>query len=286
MAAKYPDDDMDLQDQIRPEDSASYLTGHGSMTSSIVRTVKARRAAAARKLLAIKEESALAEMESRMKQNRLDDELEMEKRKRQLEFEIEEKKRLIEEEKRKQMKAEQCEMSLNAEWKRLEAEKELLEAEEEESIVSLARSKVSQMSRSRTSVTIRRPTMTPMASTPIPDRHQSSLLQEVTPLKGIFSQDSITGTRIDGMGSAISNPPSYATHDPFNESASKNHSIYDTTSERSLNLSFAEQPRQESKTMTGDDEDQENAEQLEQEINTLPRTACAEAAARAARAAE
>ena len=73
MAAKYPDDDMDLQDQIRPEDSASNLTGHGSMTSSIVRTVKARRAAAAKKLLAIKEESALAEMESRMKQTRLDD---------------------------------------------------------------------------------------------------------------------------------------------------------------------------------------------------------------------
>ena len=125
-----------------------------------------------------------------------------------------------------------------------------------------------------------------MASTPIPDRHQSSLLQEVTPLKGIFSQDSITGPRIEGRESAISNPPSYATHDPFNESASKNPSIYDTTSERSLNLSFAEQPRQESKTMTGDDEDQENAEQLEQEINTSPRTARAEAAARAARAAE
>ena len=169
MAAKYPDDDMDLQDQIRPEDSASNLTGHGSMTSSIVRTVKARRAAAARKLLAIKEESALTEMETRMKQKRLDDEFRLEKQKRQLELEekkleMEEKKRLIEEEeKRKLMEAERCEVSLYAERRRLEAKKELLEAEEEESIVSLARSKVGRTSRSRTSVTIRRPTMTTMA---------------------------------------------------------------------------------------------------------------------------
>ena len=104
--------------------------------------------------------------------------------------------------------------------------------------------------------------MTPMASTPIPDRHQSSLLQEVTPLKGILSQDSITRTRTEGRGLAILNPPSYATHDPFNDSASKSTLIYDTTSERSLNLSLAEQPRQESKTMTGEYKDLENTEQV------------------------
>ena len=62
--AKPPDDDMDMntdnQDRIRPEDSVRNLSGRGSITSSIVRSVKEKRTAAAKKLLALMEESALA----------------------------------------------------------------------------------------------------------------------------------------------------------------------------------------------------------------------------------
>ena len=69
--AKPPDDymdmDTDLQDRIRPEDSVSNLSRRGSITSSIVWSVKERRTAAAKKLFALREESALAEIEAKMK---------------------------------------------------------------------------------------------------------------------------------------------------------------------------------------------------------------------------
>ena len=175
--------DRDLQDQIRPENRVSNISGRGSFTSCRVKSVKERRTAAAKKLLALREERALAEVKAKMKRKRMNDQLEFEQRKRQLEMEerkrkleleqeekkrhleMEEKKQMIEEEKlRRQLEDEQLEMSLNAERRRLEAEKELLEAEEEDSIVSLARSKVSCKSRPRTSISIRRPALTSMSS--------------------------------------------------------------------------------------------------------------------------
>ena len=305
--AKPPDDDMDidtdLQDRIRPEDSVSNLSRRGSITSSIVRSVKERRTAAAKKLLALREESALAEVEAKMKRKRINDQLEFEQRKRQLELEerkrqleleemkrqleMEEKKRMIEEEKvRRQLEDEQLEMSLNAERRRLEAEKELLEAEEEESIVSLARSKVSCKSRSRTSVSIRRPTLTSITSTSTTYRHPSSSLQEVTPYKETYDQEYETKSCNKGMKSTISNPPSYASYDQFDERTSKKHSIIDTMSERSHNISFVEQPRQVFKTMTGNDQDSTSEERAAQEIDLSTLVSRAEAAARAAHAAE
>ena len=86
--AKPPDDDMDMdfEDRIRPEDSVSNLSGRGSITSSIVRSVKERRTAAAKKLLALRKENALAEVEAKMKRKRMNDELKFEQRKRQLEL--------------------------------------------------------------------------------------------------------------------------------------------------------------------------------------------------------
>ena len=70
MAAKYPDEletEKDSIDDIKPEDSISNVTGPtSSVTSSIARRVKARRAIAAAKLQAIEEEAALAEMERKL----------------------------------------------------------------------------------------------------------------------------------------------------------------------------------------------------------------------------
>ena len=68
----------------------------------------------------------------------------------------------------------------------------------------------------------------------------------------------------------------------MNKSASKNPSIFDTKSERSLNLSFAEQPRQAYKTMTRDNEDSENKGQSAQERNLSTVAALAAQAAKLA----
>ena len=88
------------------------------------------------------------------------------------------------------------------------------------------------------------------------------------------------------MESTISNLPSYTKNDQFYERTSKKHSIIDTMSERSHNISFVEQPRQVFKTMTGNDQDSTSEAQTAQEINTSTMTARAEAAARAAHAAQ
>ena len=84
--AKPPDDDlsmdMDFKDRIRPEDSVSNLSGRGLIISSIVRSVKKRKTATAKKLLALREESTLAEVVAKMKRKRINDQLEFEQRKR------------------------------------------------------------------------------------------------------------------------------------------------------------------------------------------------------------
>ena len=99
---------MDLQDQIRPENRVSNIPGRGSFTSCIVKSVKERRTAAAKKLLALRKEITHAEVEAKMKQKRFNDQLEFEKRKRELEleetklrFEFEERKRQLELEEKK-----------------------------------------------------------------------------------------------------------------------------------------------------------------------------------------
>ena len=98
---------MDLQDQIRPENRVSNISGRGSFTSCIVKSE--RRSAAAKKLLALRKESTHAEIEAKMKQKRFNDKLEFEQRKRELEleetklhFEFEERKRQLELEEKKQ----------------------------------------------------------------------------------------------------------------------------------------------------------------------------------------
>ena len=118
--------DMDLQDRIGPEDSVTNLSGRGSITFSIDRSVKEIRTALEKTLLTLREQSALAEVEAKMKRKRINKQLEFEQRKRQLELEerkrqleleemkrqleMEEKKRMIEEEKvRRQLEDEQLE---------------------------------------------------------------------------------------------------------------------------------------------------------------------------------
>ena len=186
-----------------------------SVTSSIARRVKARRAIAAAKLQAIEEEAALAEMERKLNLTTVEEELKIQKRKREVEMrataaaaaaaaaaaiaaaEIED------EEKLKKLEAEQKRASFEAEKKRLEAQRALIEAEEEESMVSLSLSRTSR--RSRTSITVKRPT----ASTPARTLHPTSFLQGVTPLRGIFSGES------KRSNTTLSLPPSYATRDPI-----------------------------------------------------------------------
>ena len=90
MAAKYPDEletEKDSIDDIKPEDSISNVTGPtSSVTSSIARRVKARRAIAAAKLQAIEEEAALAEMERKLNLTSVEEELKIQKRKREVEM--------------------------------------------------------------------------------------------------------------------------------------------------------------------------------------------------------
>ena len=90
MAAKYPDEletENDSIDDIKPEDSINNVTGPtSSVTSSIARRVKARRAIAAAKLQAIEEEAALAEMERKLNLTSVEEELKIQKRKREVEM--------------------------------------------------------------------------------------------------------------------------------------------------------------------------------------------------------
>ena len=124
MAAKYPDEletEKDSIDDIKPEDSISNVTGPtSSVTSSIARRVKARRAIAAAKLQAIEEEADLAEMERKLNLTSVEEELKIQKRKREVEMraaaataaaEIED------EEKLKKLEAEQKRASFEAEKK-------------------------------------------------------------------------------------------------------------------------------------------------------------------------
>ena len=107
MAAKYPDEletENDSTDDIKPEDSISNVTRPtSSVTSSIARRVKARRAIAAAKLQAIEEEDALAEMERKLNLTSVEEELKIQKRKREVEMHAAE---IEEEEKLKKLEAE------------------------------------------------------------------------------------------------------------------------------------------------------------------------------------
>ena len=97
-----------------------------SVTSSIARRVKERRAIAAAKLEAIEEEAALAEMERKLNTTEAEEEIRIQKQNREIE----------DEEKLKRLEAKQKRASFEAEKKRLEAQRALIEAGEEISLAS------------------------------------------------------------------------------------------------------------------------------------------------------
>ena len=121
---------------------------------------------------------------------------------------------------------------------------------------------------SETSFSIRRPS----ASTSIVRLQPTSFLQGVTPLKGIFSGESSS----ERQSQAASLPPSYATRDPIEHGSATT----GNTLQHSFTYDYIEHPRQE-KTMTGNETDPE--QQNEIDVNQM--TARAEAAARTAEAA-
>ena len=112
----------------------------------------------------------------------------------------------------------------------------------------------------------------PSASTPIVRLQPTSFLQGVTPLRGIFSSDNSS----ERHSNAASLPPSYATHDPIDYGSA----ITGKCLEHSFTFDYHEQPQQE-KTMTGNDTDTEQPNEVD--VNQM--TARAEAAARTAEAA-
>ena len=88
MAAKYPEElqtKKDSIDDIKPE-SISNVTGPtSSVTSSIARIVKVRRAISAAKLQPIEEVAALAEMERKLNMTEAEEGIRIKKRKPEIE---------------------------------------------------------------------------------------------------------------------------------------------------------------------------------------------------------
>ena len=235
MASKYENDQDFTEDDdgIRPEDSASNISAPTSMTSSIARQYRNQRAAAALKLKMIEEEAVLEEMERNIEMTTVLDERELRRKRREAKIEADllaakikaqkQAEEIEEEEAMKKLEAEQRRKSLQAEKRKLEAQKALIEAEEMESMISMksmsrtSRRKSTTQAKngsvnflrigSGTNISIKRPS----ASTPIVRLQPTSFLQGVTPLRGIFSEDSSS----ERQSKAASLPPSYATHDPI-----------------------------------------------------------------------
>ena len=91
MASKYEkENDQDFiedDDGIRPEESASSVSAPTSMTSSLARQLKNKRAAAAIKLKMIEEEAALLEMEQELEMDTVHDERELRRKRRKAKIE-------------------------------------------------------------------------------------------------------------------------------------------------------------------------------------------------------
>ena len=127
MATKY-DEDLEhsnlIDDDIRPEDSASNISGPTSITSSIARQLQDKRAAAAIQLKVIEEDAALLEKERKLELQTIHDERELRRKRREAKIEaarIKAEKEAIE----ARMKAEKEAMEA-----RIKAEEQELEDEE------------------------------------------------------------------------------------------------------------------------------------------------------------
>ena len=242
------DFETDDLDNIRPEDSVSNVSAP-TYATSVASSVKLRRAAI--RLKRLEEETELADIEMKMKKERferlaaarrqkeaLEDALEEEKRqmaleerRRKAEREMRKKLRLLEEDdERRRLEEDQQQAFLEAEKRRIEAERDLMEAEQG-TWVSATSSKSGSKTHSGSRISIRRPKR---QSTPVMAQPTSFL--RATPDRSVTPNKSEANSSKDDAETELSLPPSYTTTDPR---------------ERSFTLSYTENPR-ETKTLAGD----------------------------------
>ena len=247
--------DHGTTDDIRPEDSVSNVSAP-TYATSVASSVKLRRAAM--RLQRLEEETELADIEMKIKKERferlaiarrqkeaLEDALEeekrqmaMEERRRKAEREMQKKLRLLEEDhERRKLEEEQQQAFLEAERRRIEAERDLRDAEQS-TWVSSRSSKSGSKSRSGSGISIRRPQK---QSTPVTT--QPTFYATTPDRSDTFDKSEVTSSK-DEAKTELSLPPSYTTTDPR---------------DASFSLSYFEN-RRETKTMAGNTAEADDGE--------------------------